>query len=269
MPKDHLIACLILIFSTLTHAQSTQPDWIEPMRKVHAGFTGQAGYVAQFGDSITYSMAFWSPMNWSEPDPYLKEDGLPKHPGKRWRDIIKGAGQEGKGPAQGNYSGWRISDVLKAAPRVLAERRPEVALVMVGTNDISGGSLPPDYQPGLEKLVQLCLDAHCIPVLNTIPPRRDRMSAVEAANKVIKEVASKNNVPLVDYCAAIIERAPDGKWDGTLVSGDGVHPSGGDNHVYTEDNLRKSGYALRNWVNFLMYREIYFKVFNHDRNWRE
>jgi hypothetical protein len=36
--------------------------WVEPMRKVHARFNGTPGTFAQFGDSITYSGAFWSPL---------------------------------------------------------------------------------------------------------------------------------------------------------------------------------------------------------------
>jgi len=32
-------------------------DWVKPMKAVHARFTGQRGTVAQFGDSITITMA--------------------------------------------------------------------------------------------------------------------------------------------------------------------------------------------------------------------
>jgi hypothetical protein len=32
---------------------------------------------------------------------------------------------------------------------------------MIGTNDISGGSVPDGYRAGLKKIVQKCLDAHC------------------------------------------------------------------------------------------------------------
>jgi len=39
--------------------------WVEPMKKVHARFTGEKGAFAQFGDSITVTMAFWSPLVWS------------------------------------------------------------------------------------------------------------------------------------------------------------------------------------------------------------
>jgi hypothetical protein len=34
------------------------------MSAVHARFRGKAGYVAQLGDSITHSLAFWAPLGW-------------------------------------------------------------------------------------------------------------------------------------------------------------------------------------------------------------
>ena len=59
------------------------PEAIAAMRKTHAGFKGQRGYVAQLGDSITYSMAFWSPIGWDGPERYLTQnDDLPKQPCK-------------------------------------------------------------------------------------------------------------------------------------------------------------------------------------------
>ncbi len=255
-----LVMAIALTAAGLAAADATTSDWASAMKQVHRGFDGDRGYVAQFGDSITYSMAFWKPMSWSDPDQYIKDDGLPKRPEKRWREVIKGAGNEGKGPEQGNYSGWRVGDLLKAVPRVLESKKPEVAIIMIGTNDISGGAVPTDYQAGLEKIVQMCLDARCIPILNTIPPRRGRDEAVEAVNKIIREIAVRRRLPLVDYHAAILSHAPEGKWDGTLISHDGVHPTGGASQDYSEANLGKSGYALRNWLNFLAFREVYFKV---------
>lgn len=256
-----ILATLLWRAAPTSAEDAAEPAWVAAMTKVHAGFAGTPGYVAQFGDSITVSMAFWKPMSWSDPDKYLKDDGLPKHPEqKRWRDVIKGAGDEGKGPKEANEGGWRIGHLLNSVPHVLAERKPEAAIIMIGTNDISGGSVPPDYEPGLEKVIGWCLDAHCIPILNTIPPKRDRAEAVQAANEIIRRIAQEKSVPLVDYYEAIMAHAPGGKWDGTLISGDGVHPSGGATEDYSEENLQKSGYALRNWVNFQMYRQIYFKV---------
>lgn len=238
-------------------ASTEQPAWVEPMQKVHAQFQGNENMVVQLGDSITYSLAFWSPMQWSDPSPYLSEDGLPKKPkDKLWKHVIQGARL--KGSQHGNYSGWTVGNLLKVVDDVLAEQKPAVALVMIGTNDIAGGKVPSGYRQGLKTVLEKCLKSHCIPIVNTIPPRRDRQEAVEKINGIIREVAKELKVPLVDYYEAILERQ--GDWDGTLISKDGVHPTGGKTHIYTEENLKQSGYALRNWVNFLKFRQVYFWV---------
>jgi hypothetical protein len=238
------------------------PRVLAAMQKIHAGFRGQKGYVAQFGDSITYSMAFWSPMSWDQPQRYLtKDDGLPKTPKKmRWRDYVKGA--RDKGPKFGNYSGWKVGQLLKSMDAVLAREKPEAAIIMIGTNDISGGKVPQSYRDGLQQVIRKCLDVHCVPIVNTIPPRRGHEKAVEEANRIIRDVAKKHHVPLVDFYAECLRRRPDKTWDGTIISKDGVHPSGGKTNVYTADNMKNSGYALRNWVNFLVLRQLHFRVFN-------
>lgn len=241
-----------------------RPAVIEAMRKVHAGFSGQSGYVAQFGDSITYSMAFWSPIGWDEPQRYLTEDdGLPKTPKKsRWRDYVKGT--RDKGPKFANYSGWRVGQLVKAMDAVLMREKPEAAIIMIGTNDISGGRVPDSYRANLEQVIRKCTAAHCIPILNTIPPRRNRDKAVAEANAIIRGIAEKMNVPLADFHAECLRRRPGDSWDGTIISKDGVHPSGGKTNVYTAENMKNCGYALRNWLNFLALRQVYFHVLHPE-----
>ncbi len=241
-------------------ASATGGDWVQAMRELNARFDGTKNYVAQFGDSITYSMAFWKFISWTNPDEYLPDDGLPRNPGKRWRDTILGAGNEGKGEAEGNYSKWTSADLLKAVPGVLANRKPEVAIIMIGSNDSAADQLAADYATNLQQIVRLCLDAECIPILSTIPPRRGCPQSVSQANAIIEAAAARYQVPLVDFHGAIMQYAPAGEWDRTLISEDGVHPSGGDGHVFTPENLAKCGFAVRNYVTFLKYREVYFKV---------
>ncbi len=200
---------LTVAFSILDVALAAdKPYWVEPMKTLHTGFHGNPAYVAQFGDSITYSMAFWTPIGWDEPQQYLtKDDDLPKRPEKtRWRDTLKGF--QAKGSENGNYSGWRVADVLAAMDAVLKHEQPEAAIIMIGTNDISGGSVPDGYRAGLKKIVQKCLDAHCVPILNTIPPRVGHDEAVEAANRIVLEIARECQVPLADFCLAPLEMSP-------------------------------------------------------------
>jgi lysophospholipase L1-like esterase len=259
-----LCCCIVLFSSQNATAWSPRvelsPAVVTAMQKVHAGFKGQAGYVAQFGDSITYSMAFWSPIGWDEPQKYLTEDdGLPKTPtNTRWRDYVKGT--RDKGPKFANYSGWRVGQLLKAMDAALQRDKPEMAIIMIGTNDISGGSVPESYRANLEQVIRKCTEAHCVPILNTIPPRRGRDKAVDDANTIIRDMAKSMNVPLVDFHAECLRVRPGDSWDGTIISKDGVHPSGGKSNVYTPENMVNCGYALRNWLNFLAIRQVYFRV---------
>lgn len=256
----------ILALLTPKVSSANSPDWVEHMQKVHADFDGEVGYVAQYGDSITYSMAFWSPMGWSDPSQYLKtDDGLPYKPDrKRWRDVILGA--KDKGPEHGNFSGWTSRQIRKAVEKILPKRKPEIAIIMAGSNDIRGGDVPNKYRENIEAIIDTCIAEHCIPILNTIPPFRNRDSAVNEANEIIREIAKKKKVPLADYHAACMEYRPGNSWDGTIISKDGVHPTADKTHDYSEENLKNSGYALRNWVNFLVYRAIYFKVLHIQDN---
>jgi lysophospholipase L1-like esterase len=267
MKRVCLSALLLALFASI--AQAEEPYWLEAMKAVNSKFDGNPGYVAQFGDSITYTKAFWCAVGWDDAEKYLKgDDGLPVKAGeKRWRDVFKG--YQAKGPEHANYSGWTSGQLLQAIGAVLKRENPEAAIVMIGTNDIAGGKPGPEYRKNLEQIVQKCLDAHCIPVLNTIPPRRDRMDAVEAANAVVKEVAAKFKVPLADYCGEVLKRQPGKAWDGTLMDQDGVHPSGGEVNVYTEENLKASGYALRNWANFLVLRELWCRILSKPKPFSE
>ncbi|NQT93058.1 MAG: SGNH/GDSL hydrolase family protein [Lentisphaerae bacterium] len=237
----------------------TKPYWLKPMTRVRARYIGRPGYVAQFGDSITFSMAFWSGMSWHDPSPFLPDDGLPKTPkDKPWRHVIRGA--RDKGGRFANGGGWRSNGLLSAVDPVLRRTAPEVALIMIGTNDIRPGHVPASYRSSVRGIVVKCLEAACIPVLNTIPPMRGSVRAAEEANRIVREIAVEMKVPLVDYHVEILKRRPGTSWDGTLVSPDGVHPSGGKVIDYSEENLKESGYALRTWLNFLMFRQIYFRI---------
>lgn len=257
--KALLLMCLLAGAATAT-PNKLAPEVLKRASEIHAGFKGEKGRVAQFGDSITYSMAFWSVMSWSDPSKFLPDDEMPKTPkDKQWKSVIKGA--RDKGPKFANYSGWKVRNLLKSIDAVLVRDKPEVAIIMIGTNDINGEKVPKGYRAGLEQVVSKCLAAQCVPILNTIPPRLGHDEAVAGVNEIIREVAAKGNLPLADFHAECLRLRPDKSWVGTIISKDGVHPSGGKTNLYDEKNLKDCGYALRNWLNFQIYRQLYFKVF--------
>src|SRR5262245_12753272 len=42
--------------------RAAEPEWVAPMKEVHARFNGTPGTLANFGDSITVTMAYWAPV---------------------------------------------------------------------------------------------------------------------------------------------------------------------------------------------------------------
>lgn len=100
--------CWLLALATLAgtaRAADTSPSWVEPMRQVHARFTGTPGTFAQFGDSITVTMAFWAPLQ-DHPK------GLDPEAARAYA-TVKGymkpaCWREWKGPAYGSDGGKTI-----------------------------------------------------------------------------------------------------------------------------------------------------------------
>ncbi|MFO8012407.1 MAG: SGNH/GDSL hydrolase family protein [Phycisphaerae bacterium] len=249
-------------------------DWVEPMRKVHARFKGEAGTFAHFGDSITISMAFWASLHWDHKkmDPatqaafdlvkrYMKEDC--------WRKW--------KGPQFGNQGSMTIRWAHKNVDTWLKDLKPECALIMFGTNDLNGLEVE-EYEAKTREVVQKCLDAGTVVILSTIPPKHGRDETCERFVEAVRRIARDMKVPLCDYYKAILTRRPD-DWDGaaetfksvpggtyevpTLISRDGTHPSNpkewqGD---YSAEGLRRNGFVLRNWVVLHSYARVVRKVF--------
>jgi hypothetical protein len=266
------IAWLIAFFTAMAGAQEHGPaqpgrDWRREMVRVHARFHGRPGTFAQFGDSITETLAFWAPLK------HARKDASPKmeqafrrveaylRP-ECWRDW--------KGPEFGNQGGQTIRWAQENVDGWLERLNPEVALIMFGTNDLPGLAVD-EYRDRLRSVVHKCLDRGTVVILSTSPPRHafagKAAAFAEAARKVARELA----VPLVDYHAEILKRRPH-DWDGatdefrafdghdvtTLLARDGVHPSAPRSFQddYAEKALRCHGYGLRNYLVLMKYDEV-------------
>jgi hypothetical protein len=269
------VACLSLTSaSTIGAAQEPSKDslyWIEPMKKVHARFTGRLGTFAQFGDSITVSMAFWTGLQYERKNaPEAMERAF---------QLVKAymrpeCWREWKGPDYGSEGGMTIRWADENVGQWLAKLNPEVALIMFGTNDLGPLGLD-EYQAKTRAVVRKCLDNGTVVILSTIPPRHGAAEKAAAFAEAVRKIAREMNVPLVDYHAEILKRRPD-DWDGalekfaaykdyeapTLLSRDGVHPSypkpwQGD---YSEEALSKNGYGLRSYMALMKYAEVVREV---------
>lgn len=239
------------------------------MAKVHARFKGKHGTFAHFGDSITDSLAFWTPLLY---DPKGMSPEMTKA-----RDLVMGYMDKDcwrgwKGPDFGNQSGRTIDWADENVAAWLKKLDPEVVLILFGTNDMRDGNAA-DYGRKLRSVVRRCLDNGSVVILTTPPPRSGMEAKSVQFAEAVRQVAAELRVPLIDFQSEVLKRRPD-DWDGslakfkeatredgyqapTLIAGDGIHPSSpakfGD---YSEESLRSNGYALRNYLTLMKYAEL-------------
>jgi lysophospholipase L1-like esterase len=258
----------------LAFVASAQADYVEPMRKVAAEFKGREGVVIHVGDSITYANQYSA---WAR-------HGKGKTPEEvalaTWMHTGKDDDSDGfwlcrvdrpGGRSETAVSGIRSHEWLeggKAGVAPLAEvvkrYRPQVAVVMLGTNDVGAGRSPAQVKADMGKIVDLLLAQKAIPILSTIPPFKGKEEAVKAVNAALLQLRQERRIPLIDYHAEILKRRP-ADWLGTLISDDGVHPSGsraGTDAAAepSEENLGNSGYLLRSVLSVRKILEVKSKV---------
>jgi hypothetical protein len=234
------------------------PAWVGPMKAVHSKFTGKPGTLALFGDSITVSQAFWSPLAYAPkdlPDPLGKNVALVK------KHMIDDCWSKWRGAEYGSDGGKTMKWADENANKWLEKLNPEAAVVMFGTNDL-GQYDAKEYDTRTRSVVEKCLKNGTVVLLTTIPPRAGQEKKAAEFAEVARKVAADLKVPLIDYHAEILKLRPD-DWNGalpkfkddaakdayqvpTLVSGDGVHPSNPSKFQdYSAESLKRNGYQLR------------------------
>ena len=265
-------ACSILLASTAVgpgaaEVQEDRPAWAQAMANVHARFRGRPGTFALFGDSITESLAFWTPMKYTRNDAppemeraFRRVDAYLRP--ECWRDW--------RGPDFGSQGGQTAAWADRNVGAWLGKLDPEVALVMFGSNDLREVAVE-RYRAQLRSVVAKCLDRGTVVILSTIPPRHGFEARASAYAGAARQVARELAVPLVDYHSEILKRRPD-DWDGalekfraheghdvpTLLGRDGLHPSLPRRYLdaYSPEALRSSGYNLRSYLALMKYAEV-------------
>ena len=246
---------------------AADPAWTRNARAIHATFTGVAGTLALFGDSITESLAFWAPLaEVRGPAPPAIEAAFLRVKARLRPECWSQWRGEGFGNASKTTVAWGRQNV----DRWLGTLRPEVALIMFGSNDLPARDQS-GYPRALTEVAKACISRGTIPILSTLPPRSGLAREAAAFSDVVRSVAAELDVPLIDYHAAILARRPD-DWDGstiaapgsdpyevlTLISGDGVHPSNPAKYFkdYSDEALRISGFGLRTAQALLAYDQV-------------
>ncbi|MBN2271440.1 MAG: hypothetical protein JXN61_12550, partial [Sedimentisphaerales bacterium] len=248
-------------------AESDEHYWASPMAKVHSNFTGRKGTFAHFGDSITVTLAYWTPLL------YSRKNAPPEM--EQAYELVKGYMKEQcwrdwKGGEFGNEGGMTIRWAHENIDNWLKRLNPEVALIMFGTNDLNSVPLA-EYEAKTRQVVQKCLDNGTVIILTTIPPRHGFAEKAAEYAQAVRGIALDMKLPLIDFHAEILKRRPD-DWDGamdkfsqydgydcpTLLARDGVHPSNPAKYQddYSAEGLRSSGYVLRNYLALMKYAEV-------------
>jgi lysophospholipase L1-like esterase len=259
--------------------QPAAPDYADAMKKVAAKFSGKEGVVLHLGDSITYANQYggWArggkgktpqeeaALKWMHCNDNNDSDGWylarVDRPGNRSDTAVSGI--RSYEYLEGGKSG------IPPMAEVVKKYNPQIAVVLLGTNDANGGRTPAQYKADMTKVVDLLLGNGTIPILTTIPPIKGKDDVVKAYNAVLAEIVKEKKVPLIDLCAEILKRRPT-DWLGTLISDDGVHPTGDHGGASpgsepTDENLKNSGYLLRGVLSVRKIVEVKAKVLDGTR----
>jgi hypothetical protein len=156
------------------------------------------------------------------------------------------------------YGGWTSGDLLdpaKADPSTctagespltceLRVSQPQVALIMVGTNDLVSGDIV-TFRNNLNRIVTIVEKHNVVPVISTIPYRRDDPTLQERVipfNTAIVRIATAHSAPLWNYWLAMEGLPANG------VSNDGIHPSlpSDSNPFIFDDSHIAFGFTIRN-----------------------
>jgi hypothetical protein len=273
--KINSVVILWLVLAFTLSAGGAEPNeskekekyWVEAMAQVHKKFTGQKGTFAHFGDSITVTLAFWTPLSYSRKnaseemeEAYKLVNGYMKK--ECWRDW--------KGAEFGNEGGQTIRWADENIDKWLKRLNPEVALIMFGTNDLHSVELE-EYVQKMQQVIQKCLDNGTVVILSTIPPRHGLADKSAVYAEALRKIAKHTKVPLIDFHSEVLKRRPD-DWDGamdkfsdykdydvpTLLARDGIHPSHPKKYQddYSQEALICNGYSLRNYLVLTKYAQM-------------
>ena len=245
-------------------------DYVQPMKKVAARFTGKDGVVLHLGDSITYANGYsgWArggkgktPQDqavckWMHTGEDNDLDGFylcrVDRPGNRSDTACSGIRSDEY--LAGGKSG------MPSLAEILKKYNPQIALVMLGTNDATAGKAPAEVKANMAKITDALIANGTVPILSTIPPYAGKEEVAKSYNAALAELSKERHVPLIDFWGEIMKRRPT-DWNGTLLGKNDVHPTadhGGANpgSEPTDENLKNSGLLLRGWLSVRKIGEV-------------
>ena len=250
-------------------------DYAPAMGQVAENFTGTEGMVLHLGDSITYASPYtaWARvgrgkkpeeeaiLRWSHCGERNDLDGwyLASHDVAEGRSYTAASGVRSDQYLAGGFKG------LPSLEEIIRRYNPQVAVVMLGTNDAWQGRAVEEYAADIERIVSRLLDNGTVVILSTIPPLVVNPMLAERYNGELWKVGERHKLPMIDYYGEIAARRPGMSWDGTLLEKGDPHPTASRAGVTpesepTRESLRESGYLLRGWLSVRKLVEVKERV---------
>ena len=251
MTRKLLLLLALLIAAVGAFAEGEEEYWVQPMKEVHKNFKGTKGFVAMYGDSITYDKNFWTPMGKGKVLNNKEVDI------KKIRAYVAKESWFAKGTANCNMDRWTVKDAMKIIDGVLEKQKPEVAIVMYGTNDFRDAFEINHYDVEYRDLLKKIMATGCVPIISTLPPNNLNPGMLAVYNPEIRKIAVELKIPLVEFYEECMKRQPE---KAIPILCDGIHPTWGGESDFSEDALNTSGYNLRNYLTVKMFDKVYEKV---------
>jgi lysophospholipase L1-like esterase len=254
------VACLVWIplrAEDKVEVKKETWDYTITIKEISKNFKGSVGKVVPLGDSISYAnqagrwvrfgagrtpeqiaLARW--MHAQENDKtngwWLAADDQPNN-----RSWTAASGITSGQYLAGGFNGMPALDVI------LKDHAPQIALILLGTNDLSAKVPCAKYLENMESIYKKCIEVGAVPVACTILPTTwGSKDDFNAYNEGLFKLAEKLKIPFLDLKGEFLKVRPGDTWRETLISKDGAHPtskaSGG---PANDENLKNDGYLLK------------------------
>ena len=117
--------------------------------------------------------------------------------------------------------------------------RPEVVLLMEGSNDVNGG-LPASGAQAIDAMIQYARATGADVFLMTIPPQvgTPGASMVESYNGTLRSIAARTGAALVDVHRLLLRGSCSGGRATPCIGRDGLHPTADGNRLIAEELAR-------------------------------